>query len=106
MVPQWTHLPIVLAVDVHGRAAAEGGVHRSRNDVRPPSVLDHILPELADGHARLHGNYAGIRIPLQYPVHPREVQANLLRIERSVPITAPRPPQPHRSTLFPRQLED
>src|SRR5207253_5686382 len=88
MIADRADLEIVLAMDVHGRRAAERREHGPGDDRRPPAVLDGVLPELLDRHARLALDDAGLRVPLEDSRHASQVEAEVLGAQRSVAIAA------------------
>ena len=97
--------PVVLAVDVHAEAAAEGGEHRSGYDSGPPAVLDRVLPELLDRHAGLELDDSLTGIPGEDPLHAREVQADVSGVERGIAVALARAAEPDRHPVSPRELE-
>src|SRR5690242_12712417 len=106
MVADRPHLKVVLAVDIHGRASADGRIHGSRHYKRPPAVLDGVLPYLLNGDARLAADDAGIRIPVRNAVHAGQVQAYLFGGRGRVPIAAPSSSKTYLQAPFSGKLEN
>ena len=105
-VPNRAGFPVVLAVDVHRRRAAEGREHRPRHDVGPPAILNSILPELLKGNARLDADKAGLRVPGEDALHAGQVEGDALGVQGGVAVGAARTTQADGSTGSAGVVED
>ena len=63
MLPESPFLPYILAVNVHGGAAAHAGLAGSCGDRGPPAILNDVLPQLFERYAGFDRNEAGLRVP-------------------------------------------
>src|SRR5260221_9075584 len=86
-IAEAANVPVVLAVRVGGRGAADCDGAGAGHDRRPPAVRQDALPELGDGHTWLDGDLPGLGIPVQHPIERGAVEDGLPLIERRVAIT-------------------
>ncbi len=77
-------LPRVLAVDVHGRAAAHRNVLRGGHDGRPPTVRSSKLDDVPQGRAWLDAQDAPLGFPGEYPPHGSDVEDDGIRVQCSI----------------------
>src|SRR5439155_22718085 len=80
---------VVLAMDVHGESATDGREHGAGHHRRPPAVLEAVLPQHLDGHARFGGDHTRVGVPGQDPVHAGEVDDDVLVVEGGVAVAVP-----------------
>ncbi len=97
---------VVLAVNVHRSAADDCGEHGAGDHRRPPAVGKDVVPQVADRDPRLNDNHSRLRIPLQYPVHPPQIEHDVLRVDGGVAVAAPRAAKADRPTGPARNPED
>ena len=98
--------PVVLAVDVRRRRAAQRHRHRAGNHWRPPAIGERRAPELRDGHAWLAGDDAALRVPGEDAVHARGIEHNRVAIQRGVAIAVSATTQPDADAFRARGRED
>src|SRR5689334_16547318 len=88
MIADGPGLEIILAMNIHSQASADRRIHRTRYDRRPPAVFDNVLPKLFYRNAGLHRDDTAMRIPVQYAVHARRIEDDILRSDRCIAITS------------------
>ena len=99
------HGEVVLAVDVHGDAAAEGRVHRPGHDRRPPAVRERVLPEVAGSSRPARASRRRSRGRSEDAVHARDVEHDAARVEGRVAVAAAGAAEADRAALLARARE-
>src|SRR5690606_25702451 len=84
---------VVLPVDVHGDAAAQGRPHRAGHHCRPVAVFDRAAPQPLDGHPRLGLEDTRRRLPAKHSVQPGGIDDEATAMNRSISVAPPRTPE-------------
>ena len=99
-------LPAVLPVDVHGDRAAEGDVHRARDDGRPEPLRDRRLPQVAERETRARPHDARLLVQAPDRVQASELDDGPVRVEGRVSVRSARAPEDGRLTARAAVRED
>ena len=79
MLTNGSNFEIVLSVDVHSKGTSKRGSHCARYHRGPPAITDTVFPQLLNGHAGFTFDNTCIRIPVENPIQPGDIEYELLR---------------------------